>query len=177
MRSPLGQHAHDLRDHIPGASHDHGIPAPHVLALDLVHIVQRRVADRDAGHLHGLEPRDRREHAGAAHLEFDRAHHRELLIGGKLVRDRPTRRARDHTEQLLLAPAVDLVDHAVDLIGERGPTSAERAEILKATRNTQYPSGLGTGAQAPGIELFEQRGLGHGRLTTLPQANAIEKHL
>jgi hypothetical protein len=49
-RPPLGYYAHDLRDHIAGAPHDHGIAAPHILALDLVHVVQRRVADHDAGH-------------------------------------------------------------------------------------------------------------------------------
>ena len=41
-------------------------------ASHLVLVVQRRVGHRDAADEHRLEPRDRRQRAGAADLHFDR---------------------------------------------------------------------------------------------------------
>ena len=46
-------------------------PIAHVLARDLVLVVQRRVGDDDAADRHRLEPRDRRQRAGAADLDVD----------------------------------------------------------------------------------------------------------
>ena len=75
VRGPaLRQHAHHLGDHIAGAPHHHGVADTHILARDFVHVVQRGVADGDAADEHRLEPRHRRQRAGAADLEFDVAH-------------------------------------------------------------------------------------------------------
>ena len=48
-----------------------GVADAHVLAPDLVLVVQRRVGHRDAADEHRLEPRDRRDRAGAADLHAD----------------------------------------------------------------------------------------------------------
>ena len=42
-RAPLLDHAHDFRDHVAGAPHDHRVADAHVHARDLVGVVQRRV--------------------------------------------------------------------------------------------------------------------------------------
>ena len=92
-----------------------------VLALQFVDVVQRGVADGHAADEHGLEPRDGRQRAGAPHLPLDRAHRRHLLLGGKLVGDRPARRARNEAKLALLVDRIDLVDDAVDLVAKRAP--------------------------------------------------------
>ncbi len=102
------------------AQHD-GVADAHVLALQFLDVVERRVGDRRSAHEHGIESRHRRQRAGAADLPFDRANPRHLLVCGKLVRERPARRARDESEFPLQVQRVDLVDDAVDLVAERAP--------------------------------------------------------
>ena len=116
--SPVGDDAHDLGYHVAGAPHDDGVADAHVLALELVHVVQRHVAHGDAADEHRLEARDGRERAGAPDLEVDAAHGRGLLLRRELVGDGPARRARDEAEVSLPVEPVDLVDHAVDVVIE-----------------------------------------------------------
>ena len=61
----------DLRDDVAGALHDDRVADPHVLARDLVLVVQRRVRDDDAADGDRLELGDRRQRAGAADLDVD----------------------------------------------------------------------------------------------------------
>ena len=52
-------HADHLGDHVAGTAHDHGVADAHVLARDLVEVVQRGIGDGDAADEHRREPRDR----------------------------------------------------------------------------------------------------------------------
>ena len=65
----LGQHPHHLRNDVAGAANHHRIADAHVLARQFIHVVQRRVAHRDAADEHRLQPRHRRQRAGAARPE------------------------------------------------------------------------------------------------------------
>ena len=76
--------SHDLRDHVARPAHDDRIADAHVLARELVHVVQRGVADRHAADEHRLEPRHRRQRAGATDLELDVAHHVVSSCAGNL---------------------------------------------------------------------------------------------
>src|ERR1700710_2234122 len=49
------------------------------------------------------------------------------LLGGEFGRPRPARIARHEAETLLPVQPVDLVDHAVDVIAERGALLADPA--------------------------------------------------
>ena len=89
--------AHDLGNHVAGAADDHRVADVHVLAPDLVLVVQRRVGDGHAADEHRLQPRDRRDRAGAPDLDVDAEELGRHLLGRKLVRDRPARLARDET--------------------------------------------------------------------------------
>ena len=75
-RALLRHQAQDLRDHVAGALHDHRVALAHILARDLVLIVQRRIGDDDAADRHRLQPRHRRQRACAAHLDVDLLQHR-----------------------------------------------------------------------------------------------------
>ena len=67
----FGEDAHDVGDDVAGALEQHGVADADVLALDLVHVVQRDVANRHAADRDRLELGDRRQHAGAADRRGD----------------------------------------------------------------------------------------------------------
>ena len=61
----------DLGDHVAGAPDDDRVALAHVLAPDLVLVVQRRVGDGDAADDHRLEHRERRDLAGPPGVHVD----------------------------------------------------------------------------------------------------------
>jgi hypothetical protein len=120
-RLPAAGHcAHHLGDHIAGTPHHDRVAHPDVLAMELVLVVQRRVGHRHAADEHWLQPRHRRDRAGAPDLHFDRDEPRRGLLGRKLVRDREPRRARDEPQPLLIGEPVHLVDHPIDVVRQQG---------------------------------------------------------
>ena len=137
----------DLGDHVAGAAHDHGVAGPHVLARDVVLVVQRRHADVGAADEHRLEHRERRRAAGAADAHHDVAQDRGLLLGRELVGDRPARRARREAHLRALAEVVDLHDHAVDLVAERVPV---RLHLARRTRTPRRDRRAPRSAGSPG---------------------------
>src|SRR6185503_887579 len=74
-----------------------------------------------------LEPRHRRQRTGAADLNIDAIEDRRRLLGREFVRNRPARAARNKAQAILPVEPVDLVDHAVDVIAERGALLADLA--------------------------------------------------
>ena len=120
LRPPLGHHRNDLRDHVAGALQHDRVADADVLARDLVLVVQRRILHQHAADIHRLQPRHRRQRAGAADLDSDVLQHRHRLLGRELPRDRPARRAPDEPKPRLQRQVVDLVDHAIDVIAEAG---------------------------------------------------------
>ena len=67
----LREHADDLGNDLPGAPHDDRVADAHVLAPQLVLVVQGRAPHDHAGHAHGLQFGHRRERAGAPDLHRD----------------------------------------------------------------------------------------------------------
>ena len=122
----------DLRDDVAGALDRHGVADPHAEPLDLVLVVQGRVLHHHAADGDRLELGDRRQRAGAADLDLDVADDGRRPLGGELVRDRPARRARHKAETLLPVEAVDLVDDAVDVVGELGTLGADVGDERRA---------------------------------------------
>ena len=110
----------DLRDHVAGALHDDRIADPHVLAADLVLVVQGRALHDDAADRHRFEHRGRGQRALASDRDHDAAHHGLRLLGGEFMRQRPARRAAAHAEPGLQREIVELVDDAVDVVGQFG---------------------------------------------------------
>ena len=124
---PLVEHDFEnLRDHVARALHDDGVADAHVLARDLVLVVQRGVLDDDAADRDRLQLGDRRQRAGAADLNLDTLEHGRRALGRELVRDRPAGTARDEAQPLLQREVVDLVDDAVDVVAEVGALGLDR---------------------------------------------------
>ena len=136
-RTFLQVHAQHLRDHIAGALDGDGVAnadigavaqrlALRADALNEVLVVQGRVLHHHAADGDWLELRNRGERTGAADLDVDILDNRGRLLGRKLVRDREARRARNKAEPLLPVEAVELVDHAVDIVAELGALLLDR---------------------------------------------------
>ena len=115
-RALVEHRAHDLGNHVARLMHDDGVALAHVLAADLVDVVQRGARDGGAGDRHRVELGDRREHAGATHLDANLAQDGLLFLGRELKGDGPTRCASGKAQVELLLEAVDLYDHAVDVV-------------------------------------------------------------
>ena len=88
----------------------------------------------DAADIDRLEVGDRRQRAGAADLDQDVVQPRARLLGRELVGDRPARRAADEAQPLLPVDAVDLVDDAVDVVGQRRPLDRSSCDRTRAPR-------------------------------------------
>ena len=133
------QHAHDFRNNVASPTDNHRVADLYVLAPDLVFVVQRRIGHRHAADEYGFEPSYRRDSARASHLHVDPNHLGRHLFGRKLVSDRPAWLARYKPELLLQRERVHLIDHAIDLERQIGPTSGnplvELGQLRRALRN------------------------------------------
>src|SRR5688572_15459617 len=99
-------HADNLWDDVAGPLHDHRIADSHVLAGDLVFVVQRRILHDDTADRNRLQLGDGRESASAADLNLNAAQNGRRLLGGEFVRDGETRRARNEAKAFLQIEAV-----------------------------------------------------------------------
>jgi hypothetical protein len=147
-RAQIRHHAHHFRDHVAGAAHHHRVADAHVLARQLVHVVQRHVADRNAADEHRLEARHGRERTGAPDLELHVAHDRGLLLRRELVRNGPARRAGDEAEVALPVEAVDLVDDAIDVVAERFTLPPHAGVVIERPLDACDHLDLRAGAQS-----------------------------
>src|SRR5690606_31950876 len=120
-------HADDLGDDVAGALQDDGVADAHVLASDLVLVVQGGVADHDAADSDGMQAGDGGQGAGAADLNVDAFQNGRRLLRRELVGDGPARASGDEAEALLPVQPVDLIDHAVDVVAEAGPVGFQTA--------------------------------------------------
>ncbi len=131
------QDVEDLRDYIPCSLHHDRIAFPDVTALadrlaaiadapNIVLIVQRRVGHHDPAHRYGLQTSHRRQRPGTPDLDIDLVQDRCRLLGGEFVRGRPTRAAGAEAQPVLQVQPVDLVDDAVDIIGQRRALGLDR---------------------------------------------------
>ena len=63
---------HDLRNHVARALHDDRVADTHILARDLIFVVQRSTCYRAATHFDRYKLGYRRQHTGSAYLNFKR---------------------------------------------------------------------------------------------------------
>src|ERR1044071_7054145 len=98
------QHVDDFRDDVAAFFDDDRVADAHVLARELVEVVQRRVHDLRAADAHGIELRDRRDGAGASDIQVDVADDRLRGFGRILERDRPARRTGSNSATGVTVP-------------------------------------------------------------------------
>src|SRR5206468_10879938 len=83
-----------LRDDIAGALDADAVADAQAEPRDLVAVVERDIGDDHAADAHRLEAPDRRQLAGAPHLDVDAFERRLGFLRGEFVRQAPARRAR-----------------------------------------------------------------------------------
>ena len=108
-------HADDVRDDLARLFDDDDVPLAHVLALDLVGVVQAGPLDDRTGQLDRFKIGHGRDRAGLAHLDTDRREPRGSFVFLEFVGDRPAGGLRSRPEPLALVVAVHLEHQAVDL--------------------------------------------------------------
>ena len=167
-RALIEHRAHDLGDYVACLVHDDGVALAHVFAADLVDVVQRGARDGGAGNRHRVELGDRREHTGAAHLDANFAQNGLLFLRRELKGDGPARRTGGKAQVELLGEAVDLYDHAVDVViqvaavlerlgaelmdlGRRGATSHVRVDAKAGATQPVQKLALAVDVQRVGI--------------------------
>ena len=101
-------------------------------------------------------------------------HHGQRFIGGKLVGDRPARRARQESQPLLVGARFELVDHAVDLVRQARAPRAERAVVLEAPGDAAHHAHLRRDRQAERAQPLEQLALAGRLRCALERAQAVE---
>src|SRR5262249_18947788 len=123
------------------------------------------------------EPRDGRDRTGTSHLDADAEHFGCHLLGGKLVRDGPTRLARHEAELALQLAVVDLVDDPVDLARKLGAPRrdilVEAGECLGAAR---VPA-VAVHRKTEGLDLIEDTGERVRARETLGLAQAVGEEM
>ena len=129
LRTAVGQHGDDLRNHVAGTAHDHRVADHQPETADVVLVVQRRVADRDPADEDRRQACHRRDLSGPPDLHVDAGHLRQLLLRRVLVRHGPARLARDESQPALQFERIDLVDDAIDV--ERQSVAALRDAGVK----------------------------------------------
>src|SRR6185437_1711602 len=161
---------YDLRDHVAGALEDHGVALAHVLAGDFVFVVERRALDDHAADRDRFQDRDRGQGALAADLDADFLEDCLRPFGREFVRERPARGAADHAEPPLQFQVVDLVDDAVDVVGQFGSVLADLAVEIEDLGDPVAQSALVIDAKAPVAEVLERLfvGFGEGRARLAP---------
>ena len=111
---------HKLWNNVARALDHHAVARAHAQPFDLVAIVQRDIGHRHTADEDRGEPPDRGQLARPPDLYVDALERGLRLFGGEFMRQRPARRLGDETEPLLVVEPVDLVDHAIDFIGQVG---------------------------------------------------------
>ena len=109
---------HNLRDNIACPLQHDRVAYAHILALNLILIVQRRIRDNHAANRDRFQPRNRRERSGAANLNINRLKQCCCFFSGKFMGNGPTRRAADKAEAVLPVKPVNLVDDPVNIIAQ-----------------------------------------------------------
>ena len=159
----LGVHRpQDLRDHVAGAPHHHPVVDPHVLAGDLVLVVQGRVGHRDPADEDRLEPRHRGERPGPPHLDVDAEKPGDRLLRRELVGQRPAGGPRHRPEPALVFEAVDLVHDPVDLVAEPVPPGLDLPVVRHAAGDPPDHAHVRRDAKAPSVQVPQQAVMGGG---------------
>ncbi len=168
--------AEDLGDHVAGLAQDDRVAGAHVLALDLVVVVQRGVLDGRAGDLGRLHDAVRRHAAGAADVDPDLQQLGVDLLGRVLEGDRPPGRAAGRAEAALEGHIVDLDHDAVDLVGhDRVAVLAGVGDVALDLGEGRHDPDLVADRQAPGGERLVGVRLGL-RLEAAPLTDAVADH-
>src|SRR6185369_15274893 len=111
----------DFGNHIARPPDDDRVADPYILAPHFVLVVQRRIGHRHATDEDRLQACNWGDRPGPPDLDIDAEHFGQGLLGRKFVGDGEAWGPRDETQLRLGRQLVDLVHHAVDVVGQARP--------------------------------------------------------
>ena len=127
-----------MRNHIPRSPHYDLVTDTQAEALNLILIVQSGITHRHATDKHGVEPSHWGNGTSATHLKLHIKQACARLFSGKFTRYRPTRCPGDETQNLLQTKTIDLVDNAVDVIGQIRAQLCQTLEVINTGLDTDH---------------------------------------
>ena len=137
VNGAIGEHhRRDLRDDIARTPDHNGVANLEVLAPQFVLVMQGRIRYRGAADKHRLQSCNGCDRAGAPDLHVDAKQHGGGFLGGKLVGNGKTWRARDESELFLQPQIVDFVDNAIDVEGQARSRFTNAAIVFEQAGNT-----------------------------------------
>ena len=155
---------------------DDGVAEAQVEALDLVHVVERRVGDGHTPNEHGLELGHRRDGAGASHLELHVVQRGARLLRWILVGDGPAWLPGHLAELVAQGELVHLHHGAVDLVAERVALCFEVADVVAAGGEVIAGLRPGVDVEPPGAERIEGLGVAPGLPAGRGDTDAVAEH-
>ena len=155
-RTAVQHHRDHFGNHVARTAHDDGVTHPHILATGLQFIVQRGVGDRHTPHKHRGQFGHGRELAGSPHLHIDGLHGGHFFLCRVFVGHGPARFARHVTQLLLQGQVVHLVDHAVNVKGQKVPLGRDALVEGHQSGRALHLRGLLGHGKAPGLELLQE---------------------
>ena len=166
-----------LGDDIAGALDDDTIADTDILALNLIFIVKACPGHHHPAHGHRLKHGHRCQGSGASHLDDDIVQHRFHLFGGEFMGDGPARGAAHEAEPLLVVEAVDLINHAVDVIGQGGALLFDIGVKSQDVFRAGAQPGERIGLKTPLAQAFEKSPVGVADIAARHLAAGIGEHM
>ena len=165
----------DLWDDVAGAQHDDLVAGAHVLAREVLLVVQRRELDCHTGDMDRLEEGEGVQIAELSGVPLDVLERRDSGGRREFPRDGGPRLAADHAEAPLELVVIDLHDHAVDLEVQRAaallPGQALGHDVLLAAQQLN----IGIDAEAVLAKPGEHLPMG-GELDPLGRPDPVGPH-
>ena len=168
----LDQRRDHLRDHVAGAHHDDLVARPHVLARQVLLVVQGGGGDGDAADVDRLQHREGDEVAGAADVPDHLVHLRRRGRRRELPGDRPARLAADDAQLAPERPLVDLDHDAVDLVVELVAALLPPAAALDHRLDALVVVGVGVDLEATLAQPLDLLAVG-GEVEALGRADPV----
>ena len=141
------------------------LPIP-AKALDVVLVVQRRIAHDHTANCHRFQLGNRRQGSGSPDLYLDVIENGCRFFSRKLVCNGPARRARNKAEPVLQIQPVNLVDHTVDVVTQRRPFRFHISVQLNHLLHALAALHQRVGRQSPGFHGFDHTHLRIGWKST-----------
>ena len=106
FRATAGYNADDLGNDISSPANDYSIANTNIFAVQLVDVMQGRVADGYTADKNRFQPRNRGQCSGSPYLKLDTLNYGQLLLGRKLMSDSPPGCPRYESQFALLQDVV-----------------------------------------------------------------------
>ncbi len=116
IRAKLPDYRNNLWYDVASTPNYNGVANTHIQAFYLISVVQRGIGYDNTCHTHWLQARYWGCCASATDLDLDCLDGGGLLLSWELVRNRPTRCARDKTKHFSPIRTIDLVDNTINIV-------------------------------------------------------------